>query len=229
MRRTCLSVTALSLLSVAQAAELSGYATLTSDYVKRGVSQSDGHAAVQLAGDVGFESGWFVGVWGSSVDIGNGPGRQRDREVNAYAGYGRNLDSAWRLSATAVAYFYPGQTGNVDYDYFELSVAANYDDVVWVELAYSPDLYHSGRETWNLEALGEWPLRGAWSFSAGAGYYDVSALSGTGYGYWQAGATGRFRYAELDIRLHDTNRDVFIVSTPDRTGSRVALTMTIPF
>ena len=37
---------------ISLAAEFSGYAVLTSDYVFRGVSYSDSHAAAQLGGDI---------------------------------------------------------------------------------------------------------------------------------------------------------------------------------
>ena len=40
----------ISAASLSNAAEFTGYAVLTSDYVFRGVSYSDGHAAAQLGG-----------------------------------------------------------------------------------------------------------------------------------------------------------------------------------
>ncbi|MBK8286564.1 MAG: hypothetical protein IPK97_17815 [Ahniella sp.] len=43
--------------------------TLTSDYVFRGVSQSQESAALQGSVEVGHESGFYAGVWGSSVDF----------------------------------------------------------------------------------------------------------------------------------------------------------------
>jgi uncharacterized protein (TIGR02001 family) len=39
------------------AAEFSGYLTLTTDYVWRGVTQSNGDPAVQVGGEVAFRSG----------------------------------------------------------------------------------------------------------------------------------------------------------------------------
>lgn len=54
------------------AADFGGYVTLTTDYVKRGVTQSDSNPALQLAAEVGFDNGLFLGVWSSTVDIDNG-------------------------------------------------------------------------------------------------------------------------------------------------------------
>jgi len=80
------------------------YINLTTDYVKRGVSQSDSHGAAQLGGEVAFDSGVYAGVWGSTADIDNGPGRHRDKEVNLYAGYGRDIPPTLRLSSYVVSY-----------------------------------------------------------------------------------------------------------------------------
>ena len=45
------------------AADVTGYALLTTDYVRRGVTQSDEHGALQLGVDIGFGSGFYFGVW----------------------------------------------------------------------------------------------------------------------------------------------------------------------
>ncbi|MDH3266210.1 MAG: TorF family putative porin [Gammaproteobacteria bacterium] len=213
----------------APAAEFAGYVALATDYVKRGVTQSDGNPVVQLGADVSFDSGFYVGAWGSTIDISNGPTRQRDVEVDYYAGYLFKLSDSWRAATNIVSYNYPGQSGNVDYDYREYSFAVSYDDRVWLEYAYSPDLYHSGQSSRNVDVFAEWPLRGAWLIGAGAGYYDTSNLTGRSYYYWQLGVTGSFKWADVDIRYHDTDRPVPIVSNADRAEARVVLKIQIPF
>lgn len=212
-----------------QAADLSGYLSLTSDYVWRGVTQSDGDVAIQLGGDVAFDSGVYAGAWGSTIDISNGPTRQRDNELTLYLGYGLELNDAWVLSATAVSYNYPGQTGSVDYDYEELQLSANYDDRFWVQYAYSPDLYDSGDRAHNAEIYTEWPLGDQAAIGAGIGYYDLSSFNGNGYAYWELGITWPVSRIDLDLRYHDTNRWVPVVSSADRAGSRVALSLRFSF
>jgi uncharacterized protein (TIGR02001 family) len=207
------------------ATDLTVYGVLTTDYVKRGVSQSDSDPSVQLGFDINFDNGIFAGVWGASIDIDNGPTRHRDLEVNYYAGYGRDAGNDWRLTGSIVAYTYPGQTGNVDYNYEELVVSAGFKDMIWLEYAYSPDLYHRGKESHNVEVFAEWPLGTRYDLSGGAGYYDTSAMTGVGYGYWQLGISRSFPWFDIDLRYHDTNRDVFIVSTAERAESRVVLSL----
>jgi len=211
------------------AADFSGYVALTSDYVKRGVTQSEGDPALQLGVEFSFDNGFYVGAWGSTIDISNGPTRQRDQEVNYYAGYVLAATDVLRFSATAVAYVYPGQTGYVDYDYQEYSLGGNYDDRIWLEVAYSPDLYNTGRSSTNFELYVEWPLNSDWAIGAGVGHYDTSELTGASYQYWQLGITRSFRWADIDVRFHDTDSWVPIISNPDRAKSRVAIIIQIPF
>ncbi len=211
------------------AAEFSGYVTLTSDYVKRGVSQSDSDPAFQVSGDISFESGFFFGMWGSTVDIENGPLRQRDQEVNYYLGFASDISESWQVSISAVAYDYPGQVGTVDYDYEEYSLGGNFDDRIWLEISYSPDLYGTGLSTSNIDLYTEWPLNSVWAIGGGAGYYDTSTIAGDAYYYWQLGITGSFKRASIDLRFHDTDNWVPIISTPDRADARLVLSLQIPF
>jgi len=202
---------------------------LTSDYVWRGVTQSDGDPAVQLGGDVAFDSGIYAGLWGSTVDINNGGDRQRDTELTYYLGYSHGIATRWSLGASIVVYTYPGQTGAVDYNYEEVMLTANYDDRLWFEYAYSPDLYNTELETHNVEVLSEWPAGKHLIIGAGVGYYDVSSLVGDGYTYWELGVTSPMGQLDIDLRYHDTSRWVPVISSPDRAGSRVALSFRLTF
>lgn len=216
------------------AAEVSGYAVLTTDYVFRGVSQSDEHGAVQLGADIALESGWYLGVWASTVDIGGGTPRHRNIEANYYVGYAYNISRKWTVGANAVAYTYPGGRGTVDYDYIdydyvEFSLTANFDDRLWIEYGHSPDLYDSGETTQNISLYTEWPVGDGFTVGMGAGYYDVSNLVGEGYAYWQLGVTRPFRYATLDLRYHDSSRWLPIISSPARADSRLVLSARFQF
>lgn len=43
---------------------------LTSDYIFRGISQTQGDPAIQGGLDVAHESGLYIGTWASNVDFG---------------------------------------------------------------------------------------------------------------------------------------------------------------
>lgn len=216
-------------VSPVPAADVTGYAVLTSDYVFRGVSYSDGHASVQAGADVALESGLYFGAWASTVDISNGPTRQRDLQVNYYLGYTHELQSPWTFGASAVLYTFPDTVGEIDYDFVEYSVVGNFDDRAWIEYSYSPDLYHSGTRTHNLDLYAEWPLPAQLTLGGGAGYYDVSELSGSGYTYWQLGVTRPIGRVDIDLRYHGTSREVPIISTSESAEERVAITARFVF
>lgn len=235
MNATCFLPSAVALLAAAslvsapRAAEVTGYGVLTTDYVFRGVTYSDGHAAVQAGADVALDSGLYLGAWGSSVDISGGSARQRDLQVNYYFGYNHELRPDWSVGANAVLYTFPGTEGDVDYDFIEYSVVANYDDRFWIEYSHSPDLFDSGRDTHNFDLYAEWPLPAQLMLGGGAGYYDVSELTGSGYAYWQLGVTRSLGRIDVDLRYHDTSRAVPIISSYERAKERVALSARFTF
>lgn len=212
----------------AAAAEVTGYAVLTSDYVFRGVSYSDGNPTAQAGVDASLANGIYAGVWASAIDVSVGS-TQRDVEINYYLGWDYGVSADWTIGANVVAYTYPGTIGPIDYDYFEYSTVVNFRDRAWLEYSYSPDLFHTSRHTHNIEVYGEWPLPRKLLLGLGAGYYDVGALSGAGYAYWQLGITRPFGRVSVDLRYHDTNHDVPFVSSPERAEARVALSLRMPF
>ncbi len=225
--------TAIGLLAVAAgpvsvAADVTGYAVVTTDYVFRGATYSDGHGAAQAGIDVALDSGLYGGLWASTVDMHGGVTR-RDAEVNYYFGYNREMSADWTVGINFVAYTFPGASGPFDYDYNEITAVANFRDRAWVEYAYSPDLFHSSQISHNLELYAEWPLPRSLLLGAGIGYYDVADLTGASYSYWQLGLTRPFEHLSIDLRLHAASREVPIISAPDRAGSRLVLSLRIPF
>lgn len=212
-----------------QAAEFTGYGVLTSDYVFRGVTYSDGHVAAQLGGDVSFESGFFLGAWVSTVDINNGPNRQRDWQANYYVGYGIDLTNSLSAAANVVYYTFPGAEGSFDYDYFEYSLTVNYNDRIWFEYSYSPDFCMTGKSTQNFDLYSEWQAVGEMIVGAGIGYHDLTNFVGADYSYWQLGATYPVGPVDLDLRYHDTSDWVPAFSSPERAEQRLVLSIRFQF
>lgn len=62
---------------------------LTTDYMWRGVSQSNNDPAIQGSFDLAHESGLYAGVWGSSVEFGD---QNTSMELDVYAGFSRDID-----------------------------------------------------------------------------------------------------------------------------------------
>ena len=75
---------AATMASMSAMAELSANAALTTDYMWRGVTQSDNGIAVQGGADWTNEDGIYAGVWASTIDF--GPFVDSAIEFDFYAG-----------------------------------------------------------------------------------------------------------------------------------------------
>lgn len=100
---------------------LSGSLGVVTDYVDRGLSQSDGHAAVQ--GEIVWQhsEGAYASLWASSVDFDDGD--EAVAEINYILGLGREIGAA--VVDASVAYIhYPGAADELQYDLVEFSASA---------------------------------------------------------------------------------------------------------
>ena len=119
-------------LSAETLAQVSGSASLLSDYRYRGVSLSDSNPAAQLAIAYDDASGWYGGAFASNVELGY-PSKQELQAV-AFAGYARRLPSGLSFEAGAD---YSVITGSRNYDSAEVYVGVASDDVS-ARLYYAP-------------------------------------------------------------------------------------------
>lgn len=83
---------------------ISGEAAVVSDYRFRGVSQNGEEFAIQGGFTVNHDSGFYIGTWGSSIDL---PG-YKGAEIDAFAGYSTQISSGVTADIGLNAYFYPG-------------------------------------------------------------------------------------------------------------------------
>lgn len=160
--------------------EITANLALTSDYVFRGVSQSQEEAALQAGLDVGHESGFYGGIWGSSVDFtadGTLPADEdgANSEIDVYFGYGFDFSEDWAGDVQVVRYIYPGTDNGVNYDYNEFIGAVTWNEMITGTIGYSVDVFNT-EETgiWvGLSATHELPWWGL-SINGEIGNYDIS-------------------------------------------------------
>ncbi|MGB9992090.1 TorF family putative porin [Pseudoduganella rhizocola] len=157
---------------------LSSNVTLASEYVSRGVRQSWGRPALQSGLDWTAPSGWFAGIWTSTVD--KRFAEKAHGEIDLYGGYLRQLDTG-SLSAALYYYRYPG---GANLDYGELSLGANWRALyAKVNLSYTPRFFGIADARGsvyidtgaNLEAGEDWTI----NLHAGSGQ-----LAGRGNAVW---------------------------------------------
>ena len=112
--RIRIAVALLALLGIADAqAGTSGNVSLTSDYVFRGVSQSNQQPALQGGVEYAAESGAYIGTWGSSIswlsDLSTSAAPiSSSLELDVYGGYRGKFSEAVSYDVGALYYWYPG-------------------------------------------------------------------------------------------------------------------------
>jgi|TARA_B110000483_G_C18181686_1_gene537299 uncharacterized protein (TIGR02001 family) len=123
--------------ATAMAVEVSGNIALGTEYFFRGIDQSGGEA---LSGgfDVGFDSGFYVGTWASSIDFSGG------LELDYYAGFGGSISDSVSYDIGYLFYGYPQGPSSEEFEEFYGSVS--FSDAT-VGFAYSDDYYASTGES----------------------------------------------------------------------------------
>ena len=190
-------------------------AGVTTNYLFRGVSQTDDSPSVYGGADWEHESGFSAGIWLSNVDFEsdvtdgtNTATFDANYELDIYAGYDFDLGEDWSLGLNTIYYAYPdsdvsGPVSGVDedIDYWEVGTSAGWkwfsvgiQYTVWGDVddgAFTDkDLYYNGGFEYDL---GE-----GFGISAALGRYDFDDADS--YNHWHlalskdAGDMGSFSF-----------------------------------
>ncbi len=187
-----------------------GSLDLTSDYLVRGISRSDNHAALQLDLHFADDSGVIAGLFASSAQV--DPDAPRDVELDGFLGFAWNAGADWRGQARATYYSYPWNQAGSAYNYAELDVDVVYRDSLQLAVLYSPDAPRYlpnrgfvGVSSSSVEANFQHRIYDKLSGIAGVGYSYLGGPTGAGYLYWSAGATYDFRRVSLVVSYVGTS------------------------
>jgi len=203
--RICLSSCALALSPMPHAAAqtaVSASVSALSDYRYRGISLSDGKAAVQLNVNFDHASGWYGGGFATSSNVGDLNGAQ----LIAYGGYARRLSSgaSWEAGCTRTAF-----TQWHAYDYSECYAGGSLERVS-ARVYFAPRyLGHDSRTVYG-ELNAFYPLQERINLIAHAGW--LHTLSGQAY----PGVPSDTRYDArlgVSIQLGDWNAQLVRSST----------------
>jgi uncharacterized protein (TIGR02001 family) len=200
--------------AAAQDGSFSGNVALTSDYVFRGISQSDGDIAIQGGLDYTNDiSGVpiYIGTWGSSIDF----GLDGTVEVDVYGGV-RPVLGPVTFDLGVIGYLYPGMSGAFDADYWELKVGASLSPAegftIGGNLYWSPDFtFTAGTDADALyaELTGAYTFNDMFSVSAGVANQSVDVPNYYGsddnYTTWNVGGTLSAYGFGFDLRYYDTD------------------------
>ena len=178
--------------------------SVTSDYVFRGITQTDFKPAVQGGLDYAFgDSGFYVGVWGSNVDFADSDGP--DLEIDSYVGYNTDVSDSLNLDFSVVRYSYLGERdvyGNIDYT--EFLGKATYDEMLTFTVGYANNYSNLDYSSLYFSLAGEWEIGNEVSLNASIGHSDFSDNNG-GYNDWNVGLSRQFGPVNAALNYYDTN------------------------
>ena len=219
----CVSALALAWASPARgqsdSAPVGGNLAVTSDYIYRGVSQSDGHGALQADLHASSAGGLFAGIWASTRDGDLQPGT--DGEIQLYLGQHFSLGGEWSATVSGRAdYFVVGTPTHSD-DHQEISAELAWLDRYTLSLTWIPNAvryyYAAFAEQYYIyrtpavvaDAAGQWLLReellgGRLYLTAAVGYYyasrpDRGPLPAVDYLFGNAGFALEWRRWRVDV------------------------------
>lgn len=195
---------ALSGAAMAEELKLSYNVGVASDYVFRGVSQTQEDPQIFGGVDLTYGLG-YAGVWASNVDFG---ADDPSAEIDLYAGVKPTIGDT-SLDLGVLYYGYVDDKGLTpgSYSYVELKAAASRavgPATVGAVVYYSPEFPGKTGNAVYYEVNGSMPVMEKLSVSAALGHQEIDKAGD--YSTWNIGAT--YAITEnlgLDLRYHDTD------------------------
>ena len=214
-----------AVVPMAAADTLSGNLSLTSDYVWRGSSQTQGDFAAQAGLKWATASGLYASAWGSNVEF--APEAHASSELDLVLGWSGALADDWSLDANLTHYRYPSSA--VDLDWTEINGTVTWKQDYWLLLGWSSDAMAS-REAGTYAQLGaRWPLDERFRIEAALGHYRLDRTYGPSYTHGQIGLVWAIRSPlELRVTAHDTDHAAGRLF-PGQAGSRVEAALQASF
>jgi uncharacterized protein (TIGR02001 family) len=218
---------ALGLAGAARADDFSGYLTLTSDYVFRGVSHSNTDPTVYGGLDYAHQSGAFAGLFTAVLDY---PYATFDAqaELDLFIGFSRpaGRDFEWDVALIHYQYF---ESSLPNDDYQELAFNLHYRDLARLGLAASNDAARGGSDGWVAELELRQPFAERFLASGTLGRYTLSHERWRSYTYWDLGVSAVFEPVTVDLRYYDTSDDAIALAGERLTEGRVVASVSIGF
>jgi uncharacterized protein (TIGR02001 family) len=188
---TLLTLTAASALAqtatTASGPAITGNLGFTTDYVFRGLSQTDGKLAVQGGFDADFKNGFTAGVWASNVSAALG-----NLEVDLYANYG------FKVGSVDVSVGYIDYTYSTAVNGGEANVSAAFSGLT-LKISkgvsgYLSDYYYEAAYSYDIAAVKGLNLGLHYGSDAASSKYDYSlALTYPVFGF-----AGTLSYSDLE-------------------------------
>ena len=198
------AVVALASSGPAASATVGGSVSVSSDYVLRGVSQTNGNPSLQGEGHWRIAPGWSTGLWAAQVQL---LPQRRSAEVGAYLQWHSVISDEFDLSVSATHYAYPSDPRRISYDYDELGVSLAWRDQIYLAASWTPKLnlfsyvdgLASDKQVLTVESSVHRSLLPRWDATAGVGFYHPQNLDYASYAYGNAALAWHYGHWRADL------------------------------
>jgi uncharacterized protein (TIGR02001 family) len=198
---------------------LTANVSLTSDYVFRGVSQTQNGPAIQGGFDYSHASGFYVGTWASNVDwVSQGYETNNSMEIDLYGGF-KGAVNDFGYDVGVITYYYPGDkiAGANTPDTTEMYLggswkflSAKYSYVVsnhFVGWGTATDPTGKTDGSYYVELNGNYDVGSGWGVLGHLGYQGVKDNTPASYTDWKVGVTKDVGFGVFTVAYTDTNAD----------------------
>ncbi|TWI05749.1 uncharacterized protein (TIGR02001 family) [Luteimonas cucumeris] len=213
-----------------------GNVALTSDYLFRGVSQTNEEPALQGGIEYAADNGVYVGAWGSNIswlsDLSTADAPvSSSLELDGYAGYrGKFGDSTVGYDIGAIYYFYPGDypSGFNSADTGEISfgITADLTETGTFSAKYSYALtdlfgYVDSSGSAYLDLSFAWEFSPGWNLNVHGGRQWIENNEDFAYSDWKLGVSKAFDNGfSIAAAYTDTDADTTLYT--NAFGNRIA-------
>ena len=173
--------------------------TAVSDYLFRGVSQTDEKPTLQAGFTYTSPVGLYAGVWGSGVDFGPG---DPSTEVDYQIGYGVDVTPRVNFDALLNRYTYLGAS---ELNYNELITTTTLDETYKLTVAYTNDVWNSSTDGWYFGLGGSWGLPKDFTLNANVGRSTFEDGIAKDYTDWNVGVARQFGLFNVGLGYYGTD------------------------
>ena len=205
------TLTTLVALTVSQSAYagLSANVGMTTDYRYRGISQND--KAIAIQGGFDYEDdGFYVGIWGSSVDFQVQTLDDATAEVDVYAGFTGSIgDSEIDYSVGFLHYSYPNSDSSLNYNFTEITASLSYD-IFALNYGHTSDYFAGSGSADYINVSADFALSEAISLGVAIGHQTVDDNAAWGTPDWtdyKIGLSGTVAELDLEVAYIGTDLD----------------------
>ena len=195
---------------------ITGNFGIYSQYIFRGLTQTDEKPAAQGGFDYAHTNGIYLGTWLSNISWLHDAGvcnHGCSLEWDLYGGWKYAINDDWGTDIGLLYYYYPGSyvAGATNPDTTEIYGAIAWK---WVSLKYSYSVHHTFGVPDNagyLDLSANYPINDAWTFNAHIGRQDyqgsTNGVSNNVFDYtdWKLGVTWVVNGYNIGAYYTDTN------------------------